>query len=225
MPEEVEAFLDGRPRHSTGVENFWSAELGRHEIVIASCGLGKVRAAMTASTMRERWNCDCLVSAGTAGGLDKVLPMQVVVADRVIMHDYGRSRGHGDLELFRPGDPPLPAFQTDDASLKLPDSRRESLERHAGAFDFLRFGTYASGDTFINDDATRKRLIGLGAVAVDMESGAVAQVAEYFELPWLVAKGISDVASSQSHEDFLEGLAEASRRSADVVRILLAGLS
>jgi nucleoside phosphorylase len=54
-----------------------------------------------------------------------------------------------------------------------------------------------------------------------MESAAVAQVAEFCGIPWLVAKGISDDASAMSHEDFLEGLTEAARRSASVVRALL----
>jgi adenosylhomocysteine nucleosidase len=85
----------------------------------------------------------------------------------------------------------------------------------------VRFGTYASGDCFVNDAGTRDRLIGLGAQAVDMESAAVVQVAESFGLPWLVAKGISDDASALSHEAFLDGLAAAARRSAQVVAALL----
>ena len=221
MPEEVEAFLGETPRLATDLADFSSARIGDQEAVIASCGLGKVRAAMTASIMLERWNCRALVSAGTAGGLDRILPMQVVVAHEVVMHDYGRSRGAGELDLFRPGDPPLPEYQQVPIALSVPAERRRSSEAAVRDIDFVRFGTFASGDTFVNDDATRRRLIELGAVAVDMECAAVAQIAEYFEVPWLIAKGISDIASSLSHQDFLDGLAEASRRSRTVVEALL----
>lgn len=224
MPEEVEAFLEGTPRAPTGLADFFTATLGEHEIVVASCGLGKVRAAMTASIMLERFACRALVSAGTAGGLDGAAPMQVVIANEVIMHDYGRSRGARELELFRPGDPPLPEYQRDSVALSVPAEKRQRFEAAARNLEFALFGTFASGDTFVNDDETRQRLIDLGAIAVDMECGAVAQIAEYFGIPWLIAKGISDVASSQSHEDFLTGLSEASKRSAVVVAALASAM-
>jgi len=221
MQEEVDGFLQAATARPTGSPGFTSIRLGEFEAVIAGCGLGKVNAAMTATLLLERWQCRGLVSAGTAGGLDGVEPMQVVVGLELVQHDYGRSLGAGQLELYRPGDPPLPEFRRETFALRVPQQRAGRYRAIASDIDFVRFGTYASGDTFVNDEATRDRLIGLGAIAVDMECAAVAQVAELHGLPWLVAKGISDVASSMSHEHFLDGLREASRRSAEVVGALL----
>jgi len=221
LPEEVEGFLRIASARDDDNNGFIRLALGPFEAVIASCGLGKVNAAMTAAILIERWNCHGLVSAGTAGGLEGSRPMEVVIGTELIQHDYGRSRGPGRLELYPPGVPPLPAYQTDDFALRIPESRRRRFAQATGQMDHVRYGTFASGDTFVNDRDTRQRLIELGAIAVDMECAAVAQVAEFHALPWVVAKGISDHASTGSHEDFLEGLAEASRRSAEVVRILL----
>jgi adenosylhomocysteine nucleosidase len=221
MAEEVDGFLLATSGRATGHDGFTEIRIGDFDAVIASCGLGKVQAAMMASLLIERWHCTGLVSAGTAGGLAQTQPMQVMVGTAIVQHDYGRSRGAGRLELYRPGVPPLPEYLSDDFALLLPEARRCDFESSVRHLDFVRFGTFASGDTFVNDGETRQRLIDLGAVAVDMECAAVAQVAEHHQLPWLVAKGISDEASSSSHDDFLEGLAEASRLSAQVVAALL----
>jgi adenosylhomocysteine nucleosidase len=221
MQQEVDGFLRMAETQSTGSGAFSLIRLGQFDAVIASCGLGKVNAAMTASILIERWDCRALVSAGTAGGLGTSQPMQVVIGTELVQHDYGRSRGIGQLELYRPGVPPLPEFFSADVALRVPAAWQRSYETIIAELDYVRLGTYASGDTFVNDEATRARLVELGAIAVDMECAAVAQVAEFHQRPWLVAKGISDGASNRAHDDFLEGLAEASRRSAEVVRALL----
>jgi adenosylhomocysteine nucleosidase len=221
MPEEVDGFLRGARNWPTKRQGFVAVRLGAFDAIIASSGLGKVNAAMQASILIERWHCRALVSAGTAGGLDGAQPMQVIVGTELVQHDYGRSRGHGELELYRPGDPPLPEYYRDDVALRISERQRQDYQAITHDLAHVRYGRYASGDTFVNDTATRARLIALGAVAVDMECAAVAQVAEYHGIPWLVAKGISDAASTQSHEDFLEGLAEASMRSAEIVSALL----
>jgi adenosylhomocysteine nucleosidase len=225
MPEEVQGFLLGSAGHGTDAAGFTTIGIGGAEAVIASSGLGKVQAAMTATRMLERWHCSCLVSAGTAGGLADVRPMQVVVGTELIQHDYGRSRGHGQLELYRPGVPPLPAYLSTNVALRLPEATRRRFEAAALPLDFVRFGAVASGDTFVNDAATRQRLIDLGAIAVDMECAAVAQVAEYHGLPWLVAKGISDNAAGESHNDFLAGLIAAAELSAAAVAALLPAIT
>jgi len=224
LPEEAASFLDDPGGAAIPTSDFVATRIGDCDAVIASCGLGKVRAAMTATVLIERWQCRALVSAGTAGGLGDIAPMQVVVASGIVQHDYGRSRGTGDLELYRPGIPPLPEYRGIDFRMTAPADRLRRYREITDAIGFVEYGTYASGDTFVNDHETRARLEALGATAVDMESAAVAQVAEYHELPWLVAKGISDAASTMSHEDFLIGLAEASGRSAAVVTALLPAL-
>jgi adenosylhomocysteine nucleosidase len=221
MPEEVAGFLQQPQEPADDGSHFVSTTIAGRETVVASCGLGKVRAAMTASVLIERFGCDGLVSAGTAGGLARTQPMQVVIGSELIQHDYGRSLGLRELELYRPGLPPLPENRAIEQVLSASDEQVRRFRDATGGLDFVVFGRYASGDTFVNDGATRKRLESLEAVAVDMECGAVAQVAEFYGVPWLVAKGISDHASGMSHEDFLVGVAEASRRSGEVVERLI----
>lgn len=224
LPEEVAAFVKDAADNPAAIPDFAAVRIDGHDIVVASCGLGKVRAAMTATALIERWHCRGLVSAGTAGGLGSTSPMRVVVASALVQHDYGRSRSVGDIELYRPGVPPLPEYQSIDYEISLPAERLRRFRAITAGLDFVAYGMYASGDIFVNDQRTRAKLESLGALAVDMESAAVAQVADYYELPWLVAKGISDSASTMSHEDFLTGLAAASKLSSQVVTALLPAL-
>jgi adenosylhomocysteine nucleosidase len=221
MPEQLDGIIAMAPVHEPLSDGFARIEFGGTAAVVAGRGLGKTQAAMTATTMIERFGCSGLVSAGTAGGLDGIAPLDVLIGTRLIQHDYGRSRGPGQIELYRPGVPPLPEYLNDDIAFELPLRRCERFRLAVSEISYARFGTFASGDTFVNDEATRARLVGLGARAVDMESAAVVQVADFHGVPWLVAKGISDDASVMSHEDFRAGLAEAARRSASVVGALL----
>lgn len=224
MPQEVSSFLPAPAIDEHASADFLETTIGGFDVVVASAGLGKVRAAVSASLLLERWNCRALVSAGTAGGLSGTQPMQVVVATELIQHDYGRSRGLGELELFRPGIPPLPEYSHIDPVLTPAPDRVSRFEAVTRELEFVTYGRYASGDTFVNDTATKTYLESLGAIAVDMECCAIAQVAEDHGVPWLVAKGISDDASTTSHDDFLAGIAAASRRSGRAVEALLPAL-
>lgn len=221
MPEETAGFLHIAGDKVTPAGDVSQLRIFGHKLVVATSGLGKVNAAMTAATILERFDCKSLVSAGTAGALQDFPGPRVIVGTELIQHDYGRSRGHGLMELYRPGIPPLPQFADVDFAFRQPASRIKAWEPLLRQRDDIQLGCYASGDTFVNDAATRKRLTDLGAIAVDMECAAVAQVAEHHGIPWLVAKGISDGAGDESHNDFLEGLVAASRHSAEVVAALL----
>ena len=65
--------------------------LDGREVVVAAAGVGKVRAATTATLLVERSGCRALVLTGVAGGLSADLDIgDLVIADRVIDVDYGR---------------------------------------------------------------------------------------------------------------------------------------
>ena len=187
MPEEFAGLMGIAEKRSELGDGFTGAKIGSIDTIVANHGLGKAQAAMTATVMVERFGCKGLATAGTAGGLAGIRPLDVLIGTRLIQHDYGRSRGPGQLELYRPGIPPLPEYLSDQFALELPAAAAARYRKTVSKFEYACFGTFASGDTFVNDDATRTRLIDLGANAVDMECAAVAQVAEFYNLPWLVA--------------------------------------
>ena len=77
-------------------------------------------------------------------------------------------------------------------------------------FGLVRKGLIATGDKFISEDRTIRRLKDElpNLEAVEMEGGAVAQVAEQEGIPWVIVRVISDNADSNSEIDFDQFLKE-----------------
>lgn len=61
--------------------------------------------------------------------------------------------------------------------------------------------TVATGDVFVQDDAQRTRIAGLGAELVDMESYAIAALCARFDLELVILKVPSDCADSSTTDE------------------------
>src|SRR3546814_5770892 len=72
----------------------------------------------------------------------------------------------------------------------------------------------ASGDSFVACPDAAADLAALGATLVDMEVGAVAQVAARLGKPWAAIKAVTDEANGASAGDFHANLVRAARAAA-----------
>lgn len=219
---------------------FRSGRIGAVPAVLVQGGVGKVNTAVVVTIMLDLFDCRGIVFAGVAGGLDPALGIgDVILADRLIQHDYG-ALVEGRIRPFRPGVPPLgesrkrPAYELAPAlrqrlaaalaGLTLPELPAAAAGGRARR-PALRFGTVLTGDQFINCAATGRRLFEtFGAQAVDMESAAAAQVAERYGVPCVVVRSLSDMAGAESHLDLPAFLGAAAAGAAAVVRRLLPAL-
>ena len=87
----------------------------------------------------------------------------------------------------------------------------------------VRLGTVTTADYFLNCAATRSDLhTRFGACAIDMESGAVNQIAEAWGVPLYVIRTLSDLAGEESHLTYPQMAQMAARNSALCVMELLA---
>lgn len=233
-PEELAALkatlhTDPEPQ-LLGPTTVWT---GRHEgeaIVVALAGIGKVNAAAAATLLLAVFGARALVFAGVAGGLNPTFPVgSVLLGQRLAIHDYGLVSGR----LFTPtasgiipvGAPRLTALTP------APDSVRAVLvrlaERVAEGLDTPpHLGGIITADYFLNCAETRDELhAAFGADAIDMESAAVAQVAEAWGADLYVIRTLSDLAGADSHLTYGEMAAMAARNSALCVPALLELLS
>jgi adenosylhomocysteine nucleosidase len=220
IPEEIAAFgqhLVETSRETVAGVRIRHGALDGRAVVLGESGIGKVNGALAASILLDRFGCEGIIFSGVAGGLDPALAVgDLVIATAVIQHDYG-ALVKGEFEVYRAGELPFPQFRGRLAYLA--DSRLIAAAR--GAFTgspAVHFGTILTGDSYLACGATRERLFGShGGRAVDMESGAVAQVAEAFGVPWLIIRALSDLAGEDSHLDFQTFVHEAARKAAAAV--------
>ena len=216
---------------------FVTGTLDGHHLVLAGGGVGKVNAALTATLLADRFACRCLVFSGVAGGLDPALHVgDVVIGERTLQHDAGVLQG-ARIHTYQAGH--VPFFNpTNQLGYRPPAALLARVrERLAGfALDPLSaaaaggesrtptvtFGTILTGDQFLNCEATRVRLFQeLGGQAIEMEGGAIGQVALAFAIPHLVIRALSDLAGAESAVDFGHFVEEVAASSAKIVRHLL----
>jgi adenosylhomocysteine nucleosidase len=240
IPEELSDFardlVDERRRSLAGL-TFQTGELDGTRVVLVESGIGKVNAAVVATLLLHEFGCRALLFSGVAGGLSPDLSVgDVVIATRLIQHDYGALVG-GRIRPYQPGVPPLPGIP-DEHGYDLPESLVAALGAAVQGAELpvlsaavaggaprpprVVFGPIVTGDTFLNCAETRDRLRAeFGALAVEMEGAAIAQVAEKFSAPVVVIRALSDLAGTDSHLDFPAFLNEAAAVAARLVRRIL----
>ena len=194
---------------------FLEGQLAGVPIVLAQCGIGKVRAAMCAQAMIDHYNVKWLINTGVAGGLHPQLRIgDIVLATYAVEHDFdlttwGYARGH------HPADDAARDKVTAYAASKRLNIR---LKEAAMAAEFpgkLVEGIIASGDVFVADRALKRRLLAeFGAAAVEMEGGAIAHVAAANGVPFAIVRAVSDLADGTAVESFDSFEAEAAAHSA-----------
>lgn len=179
--------------------------------------IGKVAAAVTATTLVEKFGVTHILFTGVAGAGDKTVQVgDIVVAASLVQHDMDASPLFPRFEVPLTGLSHFPAdhglaTRLVDASHAFLDTEFETAiaaserARFALVQPRIHRGLIASGDQFVND---REHINGLnaalpGLVAVEMEGAAVAQVCYELGLPFGVIRTISDNANENAAPDFM----------------------
>ncbi len=221
--------VDAEPeRH--GPTRVWRGRFEGEALVLAQAGIGKVNAAAAATLLLSVFGATRLIFCGVAGGLDPDLPVgAVLLADRLAIHDYGVMAG-GRLTATASGLVPLGAPELESLS-PVPAEVRAVLEQLADTLRTqveapVRLGGIVTADYFLNCAETRASLHArFAAQAIDMESGAVNQVAEAWGAPLYVIRTLSDLAGEESHLTYPQMAQMAAHNSALCVLDLLAILA
>lgn len=217
MRKELDLLLpllqDSEESRMSGFE-FHCGKMGRHDVMVMQCGIGKVNAAMGALMLVNHFAPNFVINSGVAGGADKsVNVMDVVAGEKVAYHDVwcgpeselGRVQG---LPLYFEG------------SSKLLELLPESDDIHKGLI--------CSGDQFIDtmDEVNRIKGNFPEALAVDMESGAIAQVCYQCSVPFLALRVISDSpgASHDNTRQYLDFWTDAPRETFKLVKDIITKL-
>jgi adenosylhomocysteine nucleosidase len=207
MPDERQTVV--------GHRTFWSGHLQGHDVVTVLSGMGKVAAATTATILCERFAPQQVIFTGVAGGLATGIEVgDIVVGTRYLQHDldasplYARWEVPGYDHQWFSADRALTQVlhaAAKDAVTWLPKLLDEAMLRGLGLHTpSVHEGDIVTGDRFVATQAESARLRAdlPSALAVDMESAAVAMVCHDYGIPFGAVRTISDRADNAAHQDF-----------------------
>lgn len=177
--------LENREDRIRGAYRYIRGTVGSHEVTLTQCGIGKVNAALATRAVINECEPELVINTGVAGGTGEAGVLDVVVGNAVAYHDvYMPGSERGQVE----GLPRL--FTAPQEILKLPVVS-------SGA---VKTGLIASGDQFVDSVEQLRQIMELypDALAVDMESAAVAQTCWLAGVRFLALRVVSD---TPGHEE------------------------
>lgn len=175
------------------------------DIVMCSSRVGKVNAAIATYELINRYHPDCVVNTGVAGGLCPELnPKDIIAGSEVVYHDVwcGTPNAYGQVQGFPE------RFKADEGLLSRLNVRK---------------GLITSGDSFITEEADERRILEHfpEALAVDMESGAIAQVCWMSKVPFVCIRVVSDVLGKDRESQYSNFWAEMADNSFNALKQII----
>lgn len=223
LDEELQLFLDHTAIENTIVHSKIIIHFGilaGHSVILLKCGVGKVNAAMATQLLIDKFSVDTIIFTGMAGGLVPYIQKQdIVISNFVVQYDV-------DLTAFgrRPGEIPELSrlIEADPNLVKIARLAFDKYKSDNSIASNVLIGTIACGDSFVSDKEKINWLqTEFGAVAVEMEGGAVGQVCQMNNIPFVIIRIISDVASESAAADFIFSLEDASIITFGIVNQML----
>lgn len=203
--EQIKKLLDKSTAITHDGCSFIEGTMGSNTIIMSQSGIGKVNAAIGAYRMADLFRPDLIISTGVAGGASTVLNVQdVVVSSETCYHDVycGPESEFGQIM----GMP---------ARFKNP----EEIVAKAVGLDCgtkIHSGLIVTGDWFVDTVEKMQSIISKfpDAMAVDMESAAIAHVCCQKNIPFVSFRIISDIplkeGNAQQYTDFWGSMANKS---------------
>ena len=204
MGKELKLLLPLLENHSTVNANnfdFHIGNIGENEVIAMQCGIGKVNAAISTLTLIENFHPNLIINTGVAGGTGggaKIL--DVVIANKIAYHDCWCGPGTEWGEAA--GCPRF--FET----VALDDITSDAAQIAADAR--VKQGLIASGDIFVSRKEDIEHILGVfpDAIAVDMESAAIAHTCYIKNVPFFCIRVVSDTPGESDnisqYENFWE---------------------
>ncbi|TVT29352.1 5'-methylthioadenosine/adenosylhomocysteine nucleosidase [Salinicoccus cyprini] len=222
MKPEIDILLEWMDVESTDSiahAKVYQGKLEGQDVVLVQSGIGKVNASMITALLLERYYIRILINTGVAGALsDKLDATDMVVSTSVLHHDVDAVEFGYELGQV----PGMPKFYIADKGLA-----KLSIEAIAGNADIKGYGgLIVSGDSFISSSEQKSRITRnfRSALAVDMESAAIAQTCYQYSTPFVIIRSISDKADDTADMTYEEFLSKACVHSSEVVKSLVKDL-
>ena len=180
---------------------------------LVESGIGKVNAARSTQILIDTMDIDYMLNVGVAGSISRdVNKCDIVIADKLVQHDF-------DLTLFNHDKGVIP-------NVGKYINCNENLVKIASEIKIdtnVIKGIISSGDIFVSDEKMGEKINKkFGALCVEMEGAAIAQVCYLCDIPFLVIRSISDSPyEKDNHITFEEFLKISSNMAAKFIEQFL----
>jgi len=229
LPQEselVEWALTDKRSGRVGPFPYLEGRIGGRRAVVAITGIGKTNAAMLTTLLVAKFQPSEVLMTGTASRINPEMRNgDVIVGEVTCNHDFGSlGAGYamdyfsaegplGDMmPILYPGDRRLLAIAKRVMARHVP----EKASQHDPAYTpTVRLGRITSGDQFgITDERIADIRRQLKPDLMEMESGSVAQVCQYFRVPFLCIRSGSNRTQSAPDNDYRKLSPFAARQAA-----------
>ncbi len=194
------------------------------KIILAQSGVGKVNAALNTQYIIDTYKPNIIINTGVAGGIADGLDVgDIVIGTYLVQHDFdvtvlGYAKGYMCTGIEK--DKPTKYY----SDKNLVENFQIALEQNMPSKK-IHQGIIASGDKFVSGKEIKKEINEyFGAIAVEMEGCAIAQVATRNNVPFVVTRAISDLADGKTAEYQNEFERKMSELSAETIKIFLKNL-
>ncbi len=209
------AELTDKRETEIGAYKFMKGKLCGKDIVVCKCGIGKVFSATAAALMINNFSVSGIINIGVAGGVKPLKQGDIVISERTVQHDYDATADGLPMGQVHGFDSPY--FGCDRAIV---GQLSEIITRLGYKY---KVGTIASGDCFVSDNeksATIARMF--DASAFDMESAAINQVCEVWNVGFASLRAISDNGDDSAVKSFYEFVTEAAKKAIEIITEFIA---
>lgn len=238
MHEEVmllKSELNNVKVNERGSRTFYEGSFLEHEVILCLSGWGKSAAASTTSSLIEIFNVNQILFVGLAGSLQEHICIgDIVIGNELIQHDM-------DLKDFTmAGDvhPPFYksyCFKTQTSLTALGANTAEEFKANLRVHAYpeinnsyqpnVHIGQIGTGDQFVSSVEMKQTILHKypNLLCAEMEGAAIAQIANDYNVPFLIIRVISDNAADNAHEVFAKFLFEnIGNISVQLIKLLLA---
>ncbi|MGI6608217.1 MAG: 5'-methylthioadenosine/adenosylhomocysteine nucleosidase [Erysipelotrichaceae bacterium] len=214
--EAVEQIITDKRNVVSGNQVYTTGIIANKEVIVATCGIGKVISAINTVRILENYDVDLIINIGTAGGIcDDAEIADVIVASKLTYHDFDLYSIDGIEPSF---DNNYYTFVTDETLTDLAYKVIDSDDYN------VYIKPLVSGDAFVCDEEKIAYIQKYfpEAYGCDMEACSIAHCCYEYGKKFLIIRSFSDIVTKKGNElDFNEYKFIASKRAAQFTKMLL----
>ncbi|CAL4320889.1 5'-methylthioadenosine/S-adenosylhomocysteine nucleosidase [Buchnera aphidicola (Eriosoma grossulariae)] len=185
------------------------------KIIVLQTGIGKVSASIATTLLILLYKPNIIINIGSAGSIHNLLkPGDLIIPNLISYYDVNLIDFNYKIGQI-PGCPQF--FTANDKLLKI--YKKNIIKNY---FQYME-GDLVTGDIFVNNQIIIKTIKKNfpTAIAVEMESAAIAHVCYKFNIPFLIIRSISDYANKTGYMNFKKYITLSSKNNFNILEYIL----